>query len=101
MLIFLWTVFYLIVAFGLYGQLLIEHLGLMLFLALGFSYLVLCGLAFLLALTAGLTFLRRYANYEDYPARLAGILPPLAFMGICIGAWDILFVALSGPLFIS
>jgi bacteriorhodopsin len=101
LLILLWTVFYLVFAFAVHGKLLMQHLGVLLFLALVCSYLVLCGLAYLLVFAVGIDLLRKYAVEEDPPARLAGILPPLALLGACIGIWNILFTALAGQLLTS
>jgi hypothetical protein len=100
-LIFLWAGFYLITSYGFYGQLLIQHLGLALFLVLLCSYLVLLGLGFLMCMIVGLKLFGKYHAHEDRLAQLAGILPPLALICACIGLWDILYVTFWGSLLIS
>ncbi len=98
LLIFLWSCYYIILTGIVYGPEIIQRLGIMFFLTLLFSYVILLGLNFSTAFDMGQILCKGNSKalpYTRHEERLTGFVDiqiPLAALCLLIGIWDLLYI---------
>ncbi len=108
LLIFLWSLSYLIILNFFKSEQIIQNPGLVFFLTLLFSYIITLTVSFLLAVTFIQKLSEFYAKtkdaqikYREWYSKLIKIQVPLSFLCFIIGVWDIIYVTSVHSLIIN
>jgi len=108
LLIFLWSLSYLIILNFFKSEQIIQNPGLVFFLTLLFSYIITLTVSFLLAVTFIQKLSEFYAKtkdtqikYREWYSKLIKIQVPLSLLCFIIGVWDIIYVTSVHSLIIN